>query len=661
MTQGFDNWENERQKIIGFGPQSIRKSYYQELRSNLSHLQRFRAIFDQSSEGLLIIDAETWKIVETNRATTELTGLGTADLLESDPDRFLPGLRKLCPNASTGMTTHSITFIPEIGKPFPIEASLQYTEFQGRGFVIVTLRDVRELVRSLQELRENQENLQTLFDSSLDAIIVHDFENQIIAVNRRASLLFGFPPEKAKDLSVLDISSPEFSTQSRIETNLQMLEQNGEYLFEWEGVNLTTNEPLALEVLLRRCVWFGQDAAIAFIRDIRQRRREVAERRRIEEQFQQAQKMESIGRLAGGVAHDFNNMLTVIIGYAEMAIKKLEPDQPLIADLREIRQAAEQSANLTRQLLAFARKQTVSPQLIELNETVEGTLKMLRRLIGEDIDLKWLPHSHATQILIDPAQIDQILANLCINARDAMGTAGTITIETDIASIDENYTVNHPEAEPGRYIQLTVSDTGSGMSKDVLDHLFEPFFTTKEMGKGTGLGLATVYGIMKQNNGFINVYSEIGMGTTFRLYFPRQAEDETTLIETDEVAALETGTETVMIVEDGAAILKMAELMLSTLGYTAIAVASPEEAVRVFDLYGGKIHLLITDVVMPGMNGRELCQRLKARKPNLKCLYMSGYTADVIAHHGVLEEGVHFIQKPFTIETLAAHIRKALG
>jgi CheY-like chemotaxis protein len=296
-----------------------------------------------------------------------------------------------------------------------------------------------------------------------------------------------------------------------------------------------------------------------------------------------------------------------------------------------------------------------------LNDTVEGILKMLRRLIGEDIDLAWMPGHDLWHVKIDPSQIDQILANLAVNARDAIAGAGKITMETDNATLDEAYCADHLGFEPGQYVLLAVSDNGSGMSKGVLEHLFEPFFTTKELGKGTGLGLSSVYGVVKQNGGFVNVYSEPGKGTTFEIYLPRfDAEDAAMQVEV-QPEPLQGGTETVLMVEDEAPILETGKAMLERLGYKVLAADTPDEAIRLAGEGQGAIHLLFTDVVMPGMNGKELEGRIKAIHPSLKCLYMSGYTANAIAHHGVLDEGVHFIHKPFTMKELAARVREALG
>ena len=387
----------------------------------------------------------------------------------------------------------------------------------------------------------------------------------------------------------------------------------------------------------------------------------VRKRDVLEAQLYQAQKMEAIGRLAGGVAHDFNNMLAVICGHADMALEQTAPDSALHADLLEIQNAAQRSADLTRQLLAFARKQTIAPKVLDLNDTIAGMFKMLRRLIGEDIALLWKPAIDQALVKMDPAQIDQILANLVVNARDAIAGIGEITIETGEATFDEVYCEAHAECHPGSYVLLAVSDNGCGMDSAVLAKLFDPFFTTKPPGHGTGLGLATVYGIVKQNNGFIYVYSEPETGATFKIYLPRHTTELTDSDAASQSIIAPTGTETVLLVEDEEVLLKLSARILDRLSYTVLAAGSPNQALQQVATYAGPIHLLLTDVIMPEMSGHDLWRRLSALRPDMKCMFISGYTANVIAHHGVLDEGIHFLQKPFSREGLATKLREALA
>jgi PAS domain S-box-containing protein len=385
-------------------------------------------------------------------------------------------------------------------------------------------------------------------------------------------------------------------------------------------------------------------------------------RLKLEAQLQQAQKIEAIGQLAGGVAHDFNNMLSVILGHAEMAMDEIDNEHPLFADLREIKNAAQRSAGVTRQLLSFARKQTITPQILDLNETVESTLKMLRRLIGEDVDLIWKPGNTLWPIKIDPSQVDQILANLCVNARDAISGGGTIVVETENRGLDKEFCRNWPYIVPGDYVMLAVSDTGCGMNEETLAHLFEPFFTTKETGRGTGLGLATVYGIVKQNQSYINVETKPGQGSVFTIFMPRYASSHEQAGTKDRHHIEEDRRhETILLVEDEKTIMEMTMSMLQRMGYSVIAASTPSEAINAVQAFGNDIHLLITDMIMPEMNGKELAERLAGVQPAMKFLFMSGYTADIISKQSILDEQVNFLQKPFTKNDLAVRVRAALG
>lgn len=409
----------------------------------------------------------------------------------------------------------------------------------------------------------------------------------------------------------------------------------------------------------------------SIFRDISERIKAEEDKERLMSQLAQSQKMEAVGRLAGGIAHDFNNMLGVIIGYADMAMIDVEPGDPLHAELEGILKAARRSSDLTRQLLAFARKQTIVPQILDLKETIANMLTMLRRLMGEDIDLAWIPSKEKLwQVKMDPSQIDQILANLCVNARDAIKHMGKVTIEIENITISEAYCDLHAGFHPGEYVMLAVSDNGCGIDRECMVHLFEPFFTTKGVGQGTGLGLATVYGIVKQNSGFINVYSEVGHGTTFRIYIPKSDDPaDHSRKEVGKSRSAIRGKERVLIVEDEPMLLELTHSMVERLGYRVVSASTPQEALQIAERETKQvkeedgreaIDLIITDVVMPEMNGRELAKRVVEISPHTRYLFMSGYTANVIAHHGILDKDLHFIQKPFSINELAAKIREIL-
>jgi PAS domain S-box-containing protein len=516
--------------------------------------------------------------------------------------------------------------------------------------------DITEHKQVLEEVCRSNELLSSFIKHSpIYAYIkeVAPFESRVLKASDNFQEMIGVPGSQMAGKTMEELFPAEFA--AKITADDWLVVSRGEILHQDEELNGRCYTTFKFPIPIGRKSYLA-----GYTIDLTERRRAAEEKSKLEAQLAQAQKMESVGRLAGGVAHDFNNMLGVILGQTELTMSRLEPTHPLFASLQNIHNAAERSADLTRQLLAFARKQTVVPKMLDLNEIVEGMLSMLRRLISEDINLVWLPGRNLGAIKMDPSQVDQILVNLCVNARDAISDAGVLTIETGIAVFDEAYCTAHPGFFPGEYVLLALSDNGSGMDAETISHLFEPFFTTKDFGKGTGLGLATVYGIVRQNNGFIDVDSAPGRGTTFRVYLPRHEIQAEQTAQTDAVELLARGRETILLVEDEPMILEMTKEMLEGQGYAVLPVAAPNEAISLSQEHAGKIDLLITDVVMPEMNGRELAAQLLLLRPDLQLLFMSGYTADVIAQHGVLEEGVHFIQKPFSLKDLSAKVRAVL-
>jgi PAS domain S-box-containing protein len=510
------------------------------------------------------------------------------------------------------------------------------------------------------ELQESQEKFSRAFHLSPDAINLNRMDDGVyLDVNEGFTRLSGYTREEAVGQSSLSESISLWVNPEDRRRLVAGLRDQGEVTgleadFRCKDGRIVTGLMSARILTIQgvRCI-------LSITRDITERKRAEEERERLQAQLLQAQKMESIGRLAGGVAHDFNNMLQAILGNVALAAEETPSSNPIWEHLVEIQKAAERSAALTRQLLAFARKQTVSPKLLDLNDTVAGMLKMLHRLVGENIQLAWLPGSNLWPVKMDPSQVDQVLANLIVNARDAVRDGGRISIQTHNVTVDNSQARANAEWTPGKFVQLSVIDTGCGMDPTTKAHLFEPFFTTKPAGKGTGLGLATVYGIVKQNGGFLGVRTELGRGTTFQIYLPR-AESSSLPVEESVRAGLPRGTETILLVEDEPQVLVLGQRILRQYGYHVLAAELPEVAIQLADSFSGPIHLLVTDVVMPGMNGRELSKRLVEIKPGLKCLYMSGYTADVVAHEGVLEEGVQLLQKPFTIEALTQRVREVL-
>ncbi len=519
--------------------------------------------------------------------------------------------------------------------------------------------DINDLVQA----EEEKTQLRAIIDESPDFIGLADLEGHLLYHNRAAKKMVGLP-ENA-DFSQMTIADmhPAWAANRVVETGIPTILRDG----IWRSDNALRHQD-GTEIPVSQALVLHRDSAGApkfistIMRDITESKRAEEAHARLETELRQAQKMESVGRLAGGVAHDFNNMLGVILGHVEFALAQIDAAQPLHADLEEIRKAAVRSADLTRQLLAFARKQTVAPKVLDLNETVAGMLKMVHRLIGEDIDVRWRPEPNLWPVKVDPSQIDQILANLCVNARDAIAGVGKVTIGTGQSTFTEDYCVDHPGFLAGDYVLLAVSDDGGGMDRDMLAHLFEPFLTTKAMGQGTGLGLSTIYGIVKQNDGFINVYSEPNHGTTFKIYLPRHgtAAEPAPPAGAGAISTAPRGHETILLVEDEPGILTLTKRMLEQHGYTVLAAGTPGEALRLAKEHPGEIQLVITDVVMPEMNGRVLARSLLSLYPHLKRLFMSGYPADVIAHRGVLDQGVQFIEKPFSTESLAGKVRDAL-
>lgn len=521
-------------------------------------------------------------------------------------------------------------------------------------------RDVTARKQAEEAVKKSEEMLHLITENMSDLIRVTDLQGNNLYVSPSHFRGLGYTRDERVGKSAFDIVHPDdiemiinkyaegLAAEKRIEVEYRVRHADGHYVWLDTVADLLRNDQ-------------GEPKAVVMSsRDVSDRKIMEEERQKLEQQLLQSQKMDAIGQLAGGVAHDFNNMLSVIIGNTEMVINRLTPSDPLRMQMQDIMNAGMRSADLTRQLLAFARRQTVSPKVLDLNDTVSRMLKMLQRLIGENIKLIWKPGQNLWSVRMDPSQIDQLLANLTVNARDAMNKAGKIIIETSNTICDEAYHTVHPEWIPGDYVVLSVSDDGCGMEKETLDNIFEPFFTTKKEGQGTGLGLATVYGIVKQNDGFINVYSEPGMGTTFKIYLPRCGDEILKTAEDHAEIEVQMGSETILIVEDEESVLKLSQDMLEMLGYKVLAARRTDQAFRLVREYDGNIDLLLADIVMPDMNGKELAERIIPLKPGMKCLYMSGYTADVIARQGILDKGIQFISKPFSLRDLSVKIREVL-
>jgi hypothetical protein len=514
-----------------------------------------------------------------------------------------------------------------------------------------TLEEIAERKRIEKALRQSEERYRLLFDSNPLPMWVYDLETlAFLTVNNAAVDHYGYSKADFLAMTIKDIRPPEDLPE--LLNNLSTLESSpGTGLWRHRKKD---GEVISVEVTSHPLAFEGKDARLVLAQD-------VSERTVLEEQLRQSQKMEAIGRLAGGVAHDFNNLLTAIIGYSELTLARLEGQHPLRKNIEEIRKAGKRAASLTSQLLAFSRKQVMQLTVFDLNNVIAELGKMLRRLIGEDIELRTVLSPKLCQIKADAGQIEQIIMNLIVNARDAMPRGGKITIETNQVYLDETYAHQHAAVTPGNYAMLAVSDTGTGMDSATRGRIFEPFFTTKEAGKGTGLGLSMVYGIVKQSGGYVWVYSEIGQGTCFKIYLPISDEDVVSEQIHSAPRASTEGHETILLVEDEDMVRELALEILESHGYRVLEAATGEDAISIYESHGEQIDLLISDVIMPKMNGRELSSRLTRLRPELKVLFISGYTDDTVFHHGVLDEGAQFLQKPFSPDALVEKVTEVLN
>ena len=514
------------------------------------------------------------------------------------------------------------------------------------------LEDLNAENRSRREREDELQKVTMAIEQAGEVIVITDPHGIIQYVNPAFEQISGYTRDEAigRSTSILKSGKHDKAFYKEMWEILESGKRwHGRFINKHKNGRLYTEEASISPV----CDALGRVVSYVAVK------RDITLQEELTAQLYQAQKMESVGRLAGGVAHDYNNMLSIILGYTELAMSRIKKEDPLFDDLSEIHQAAKRSSEITHQLLAFARKQTVKPIELDLNDSVSGMLKMLKRLIGEDIQLDWIPDLNLKHVKIDPSQVNQIMANLCVNARDAIRGVGQIVITTQNVNVPETVGDNIIQSHP--YVMLSVSDNGCGMDVATLEHIFEPFFTTKDLGEGTGLGLATVYGIVQQNGGRIEVESVPDTGTTFKIYLPQQQCEVNNNTKSVKSAPTKGQGETILLVEDEPSLLSLAERLLQRLGYNVLSASGPLKALRLTDDYHDDIHLLLTDVIMPDMNGCELAEKLIVKRPQLKCLFMSGYPADVIAHQGVLEEGVQFIQKPLSIHDLADKVRQVLS
>jgi PAS domain S-box-containing protein len=619
--------------------------------------RRYTTLLEQTREAVLV--AVEGRVAYANPACVEMFGYERALLGVPVTIFFAPGSREQIQEfVERGGTGRSVPELYEAvglrsdGGSFDVEVRVTPIEFDGRPGSQAVLRDITGRKRMEAGLRESEERYRLLFERNLAGVYRSTADGKLLECNWAFARLLGYtsPAEAMAHPEWWLHDHPgahaEFWQRLRREGSIanhegQARRKDGTPVWVIQNVSLLADED-------------GEEMLLGTVFD-------VTERRRLEEQLLQSQKMEAVGRLAGGIAHDFNNLLTAIAGYSDLLLTELPANDPRRESAVEIREAGRRAAGLTQQLLAFSRRQVLEPRVLDLNAVIAGMEKMLRRVIGEDVELTTALDPDLWRTMADPGQIEQAIVNLAVNARDAMPRGGQLTLETANVTLDEKFASAYATVQPGPHVMLAVSDTGVGMDAALQSRLFEPFFTTKERGKGTGLGLSTTYGIVKQSGGSIWVYSEPGLGTTFKIYLPRCEEplEGTEREAPSPPLELRPGTETVLLVEDEAEVRRLVERLLRMHGYAVIAAASPAEALTAAKT-AGRIDLLVTDVIMPGMNGRQMASALAAERPRMRVLYMSGYTDAAIAHQGILPPGTAFLSKPFTPDILARKVREVL-
>jgi len=629
---------------------------------------RYCRLFESAKDGILVLDGDTAEITDVNPYMVEMLGYPYDELLG----------KRLCDVSPFKETEKTQTFFRELQKegyiryenlsletkekkPIDVEFVSNAYHIDGKKVIQCNIRDITERKRAEKALVKSETKFQELFNDAPVGYFECDNRGRITSVNRTELEMLGYTLEEM-------VGQPAWKfVVEQDEARHQMLAKLAGIVPPARGLEWTyrrkdgTTFPALIEDRLLKDSEGKIIGVRSTIQNISERKQMEKEKTLLEEQFRQSQKMEAMGRLAGGIAHDFNNLLTIIKGYSQLLFADLKKGDPMGRGIEQIQKATQRAADLIRQLLAFSRRQVMEMRVLDLNSLLRELDKMLRRVIGEDIVLVTFLAEDLGRVKADSGQLGQVLMNLVVNARDAMPSGGKLTIETTNMVLDEEYVRTHVELPPGCYVVLSVSDTGVGMTPEVRDRIFEPFFTTKEKDKGTGLGLPTAYGIVKQSGGNILVYSEPGKGTTFKIYLPRvdgPLEEWGGMVV--EGGELPRGKETTLIVEDFEEVRQLAVQVLERQGYKVLEAANGKETLRVCEKYKGQIHLMLTDVVMPGMSGRELAGRIKSLHPEMKVLYTSGYADDTIVHYGVLREGVNYIQKPFTMEGLARKVREVL-
>jgi two-component system cell cycle sensor histidine kinase/response regulator CckA len=622
-------------------------------------LREYQRVVEGLEEMILVVDRQ-YRYVIANRAFLNFRGMSVEQVIGQfaaevvGQDVFATQVKEKMDECFLGNVVHyEMTYnFPNLG---PRDLSVSYFPIEGPAGVdriACVLRDITERRVSEDAIRKSEERFSKAFRNNPLAITIStEADGRYLDVNDAFLELLGYQRQ-----DVIGHTAAELRFWDEPLDRMEMLRQLKE---EEQVAKHQTRYRTAKGEIREAEVWAesievdGQSCVLGITRD-------VTEIQKLEAQFRQAQKMEAVGRLAAGISHDFNNILSIIVGYSDLSLGLIAPENPVNRYLSQTKQAAERAAVLTQQLLAFSRKQVVFPKLLDLNDIVQNATDMFLRLVGEDIEIEFRPTTPLGSIKADPGQIEQVLMNLVVNARDAMATGGKIIIETGEAELDEGYVSRHPGSRAGQHVVLAVSDTGCGMDEHIKSQIFEPFFTTKAVGHGTGLGLSTVYGIVKQSEGYILVYSETGKGTTFKIYFPKLREKAEALVLSHDLAEPARGSETILVVEDDKTLREITVKLLQDGGYRVVEAKDAEDALRIIAASEPPIDLLLTDVIMPDKSGAELARQAKESHPNLRLLFMSGYTDDLVGRQGVLMEGVSFLEKPFTRRSLLVNVYAAL-
>ena len=628
--------------------------------------REYRGLFENAHDALVILDPADGRVLDANPCACELYGYTRAELLNATLDDFAVDAassrgRVAETLAQTGVLPFESDQRRRDGTPLRVEINASVVEYDGGPAILGICRDVTERRRTEAALRDSESQLRAIFDEAAVGMAVVDLHGRLVRTNRALQSMLGYTAGELGNMLFSQLTHPDdvaadwelFGDLVAGERTQYKVEKR---YFHADGSTLWTT----LNVSMVRDTEGAPCFSVGIIEDVTERKRAEEALLQSQNELLQAQKMETVGRLAGGIAHDFNNLLTVITGNAQLLLAELPEESSMREELQEINAVSVRAADLTRQLLAFSRRQMLQPRVVDLNDTVFKADRLLRRVLGEDIEFRTSLDPALGAVRADTGQLEQVLMNLAVNARDAMPSGGKLTIETRNVWLDAEYVLRHPSVLPGPYVMVAVSDSGHGMDAETQARIFDPFFTTKAPGKGTGLGLATVYGIVRQSGGHVWVYSEVGRGTSFKVYLPRADEPPTLPAEASRAAEPRGGTETVLLVEDDESVRRLSRRVLERGGYTVIEANEGAHALRLAEAHEGPIHLVITDVVMPGMSGREVAERIASVRPGAEVLFTSGYTDDAIVHHGVLDDGMAFLQKPFDPYTLLQAVRDAL-